>query len=115
MAGRADYVAVGADICRYPAHGGIFKPRYEQVMETYMDMQDRLDQMESELDVVKADLNCDGLWIQGDLDLLFNYILRRPGEYPTERMDFTGDGRINSSDLNALYEIVEALHDQRIY
>ena len=88
-----------------------FKPRYEQVMETYMDMQDRLDQMESELDVVKADLNCDGLVDQGDLDLLFNYILRRPGEYPTERMDFTGDGRINSSDLNALYEIVEALHD----
>lgn len=30
-----------------------FKPRYEQVMATYMDMHDRLEQMESELEAMK--------------------------------------------------------------
>ena len=30
-----------------------FKPRYEQVMATYMDMQDRLEQMADELEAMK--------------------------------------------------------------
>ena len=30
-----------------------FKPRHEQVMETYMDMQDRLDAMSAELETMK--------------------------------------------------------------
>jgi len=30
-----------------------FKPRYEQVMATYMDMQDRLDAMSAELEAMK--------------------------------------------------------------
>ena len=70
VAGRADYVAVGADIRRYPAHGGIVQAALRAGHGDIHNACGRLDQMESELDVVKADLNCDGLVDQGDLDLL---------------------------------------------
>ncbi len=91
-----------------------FTPRMRQVSIDLADMNEQMDEIMDDLQEIKSDLNWDGQVDQLDLDLLFNYILRRPGEYPADRLDLNGDGRINSIDLHVLYQRVtelEALHE----
>ena len=89
-----------------------FKPRADSISSELADMNEQLDEMMDDLQEIKSDLNWDGQVDQLDLDLLLDYILRRPGEYPTDRMDQNGDGRINSFDLHLLYQVVkEAQHE----
>jgi predicted PurR-regulated permease PerM len=89
-----------------------FVPRANKISVELQDMQEQMDEILSDINEIKADLNWDGQVDQLDLDLLFDYILRRPGNYPTERMDLNGDGRIDSSDLHSLYQIVKELEAQ---